>query len=88
MSTRQRYEINIAYVDKGGTKRFTNRVGTLWFDGTSGTIEIPPGVALMGGAHYLNVDLPREQRQGGAQQQQQQRNTRATGGWDIPDDDG
>lgn len=70
MSTRQRFEISICFQDKGGQKRYKNDIGTLWFDGQRGTIELPPGVALVGGQAnvYINVDLPREQRQGGAQQ--------------------
>jgi hypothetical protein len=80
--TKQRYEISICYTDKGGTKRYVNNVGALWFDGQRGNINLPPGVALTGGDHFINVDLPREQRQGGAQQQR-----RAQGGAGLDDDD-
>ena len=65
-----RYEISICYTDKKGQKRYVNGVGNLWFDGTRGTIELPPGVALVGGQAnvYINVQLPRERAQGGGQQ--------------------
>ncbi len=63
-NNRQRYEISICFQDRGGTKRYLNNVGTLWFDGTRGNIELRPGIALVGGDHFINVDLPRDQRQG------------------------
>lgn len=64
--SKQRYEVSICFTDRGGTKRYVNRVATLWFDGQRGNIEIPPGVALYGQEGvFINVDLPRDQREGG-----------------------
>jgi len=84
--SRQRYEISICYTDKGGTKRYVNGIGSLWFDGTRGNIDLPPGVALTGGSHYINVELPRDQRQaGGGQQGRGGQGNHGRGGWD---DDG
>lgn len=68
MSQRQRLQISIAYADKSGTKRFVNDVGVLWLDldTMQGSIELRPGIALVGGPdHYINVATPRERQGGG-----------------------
>ncbi len=66
---RQRLEISIAYTDAKGVKRWVNNVGNVWIDPQTmkGTIDLPPGVALVGGQQgvYINVNPPRERQQSG-----------------------
>ena len=83
-NNRQRYEISICYTDRGGQKRYLNQVGSLWFDGVKGNIELPPGVALVGGQPdtFINVGVPYNQRQGGGQQRGGQGRGGGGGGWD------
>lgn len=84
MSNRQRYEISICFTDKGGTRRYQNNIGSLWFDGEKGNIELPPGVALVGGQPdtFINVGVPYNQRQGGQQQRGQQQRGQGRGNQD------
>lgn len=87
---RTRYSISISYTDKRGKRRYVNDVGNLWLDEQQrrGTIELPPGVALVGGQAnvYINVDLPREreQRGGGRGQGGAQQGFEGGDGDDIP----
>lgn len=62
-----RLEISIAYTDKKGQKRYVNNLGSLWLDTETmkGNIDLPPGVSISGGEHYVNVQLPRERTDGG-----------------------
>ena len=65
---RQRLEISIAFTNKNGRKCYVNNLGSLWIDldKMQGNIDLPPGVSISGGeGHYVNVQLPREQREGG-----------------------
>jgi hypothetical protein len=81
---RQRLEISICYQDAKGEKRYVNRIGNLWIDTDTmnGNIDLPPGVSISGGNHYVNVAPPME-RDGGSQrgQRSQGRQQRGYGGY-------
>jgi hypothetical protein len=82
---RQRYEISIAYNDSKGVKRYANQRGNLWLDLETGkgSIDLPPGTALVGGeGYYINVGLPRERDAGGGGARPQ-RGQQADAGDDI-----
>lgn len=85
---RQRYEISIAYKDKRGQTRYVNNLGSLWLDTETmkGNIDLPPGVSISGGEHYVNVQLPRERTDGGGggQRSRPQRGFESGGDDDIP----
>lgn len=72
--SRQRFEISIKYKDHKGVDRYANNVGNVWLDLETGkgSIDLPPGVALVGGQAgvYINVSTPRprEGQQGGQRQ--------------------
>lgn len=67
--SKTRYDIDVSYTDKGGTRRWLNRVGVLFMEGDRGSIVLTPGVSISSAEGvYINVNLPREQReQGGGQ---------------------
>jgi hypothetical protein len=72
--SRTRFEISIKYTDSKGIARYANNVGNVWLDLEQGrgSIDLPPGVALVGGqvGVFINVSLPRP-REGGAPRPQQ-----------------
>lgn len=88
-NNRTRYEISICYTDPKGEKRYVNNIGNLWFDGERGSIQLPPGVALVGGGdYYINVNLPRprEERGAGGGRTQTQSRGGPRGGYEGADD--
>lgn len=67
---RTRLEISIAFKDKGGVTRYRNGIGNVWLDleTMKGSIELPPGTALVSVAGqadtYLNISPPFERDAG------------------------
>lgn len=87
-NSKTRYEISICYTDRKGEKRYVNNIGNLWFDGERGSIQLPPGVALVGGGdYYINVSLPRP-RDGESGQRRPQQGRGPAGGYPEDDSDG
>jgi hypothetical protein len=86
---RVRLEISIAYTDKKGVKRYANRLGNLWLDTDTmkGSIDLPPGVSIVGGGdHYINVQPPFEKEGAGSSAGGGQHRERAAGA-QYPEDD-